>query len=65
MEVSGSTTLLSRSDQEEAGWAVRVGLGLLEKRKLSCPAGIRNPVRLARDAVTVPTTVVRLPETLK
>ena len=51
--------------EEEAGWAVRVGLGLLEKRKLSCPAGIRNLIRLDCDAVTVPTMVVRLPETLK
>jgi len=51
--------------EEEAGWAVRVGMGLLEKRKLSCPAGIRNPVRLACDAVAVPTMVVRLPETLR
>jgi len=41
------------------------GLGLLEKRKLSCPASIRNPFRLAREAVAVPTKVVRLPETLK
>lgn len=65
MEMSGSAALFSRRDQEEAGWAVRVGLGLLEKRKLSCPAGIRNPVRLVRDVVTIPTMVVRLPETLK
>ena len=63
--MSGSTTLLSRRDQEETGWSVMAGLGLLEKRKLSCPASIRNPFRLAREAVAVPTKVVRLPETLK
>jgi hypothetical protein len=59
MEVSGWATLLSRRDLRLNGigsWVGhRVGLGILEKRKHSCPPGIGIPVRLACEVVTVHT----------